>query len=163
METRGPPPWTGYLLRDCYQTLTNSQDTYRGDSGHLGPTSRSTPNLERHLEKTMGFTVVGRNGFTQVRCDSMDSGTHNSESLPGRDSNLGPPYHVYNRTRSPKICRNSQTMVASLTGLFRTGGAGMVVHSIGRHLLSGMPNVREEAGQRSPRHDTMPEMPGKYQ
>ena len=94
---------SGYLLRDCYQTLTNSQETYRGDSGHLGPTSRSTPNLERHLERTMGFTMVGRNGFTQVRCGSMDSGTHNSESLPGRDSNLGPPYHVYNRTRSPKI------------------------------------------------------------
>ena len=33
----------------------------------------------------------------------MDSGTHNSESRPGRDSNLGPPYHVYNRTKSPKI------------------------------------------------------------
>ena len=62
-----PPPWAGYLLRDCYQTLTNSQETYRGDSGHLVPTSRSTPNLERHLERTMGFTMVGRNGFTQVR------------------------------------------------------------------------------------------------
>jgi hypothetical protein len=82
-----------HTYRDCYQTPTNSKETHRGDHGHLGPIPRSTTNLERHLERTMGVTMVGRNGFTQIRRGSMDSGTQNSESLPRRDNNLGPPYH----------------------------------------------------------------------
>ena len=51
--------------------------------------------------------MVRRNGFTQVRHGSMDIGTQNSKSLSRRDSNLGPPYHVYNRTRRPKIHREN--------------------------------------------------------
>ena len=36
METRGPPPWTGHLLRDCYQTPAlrihmNFKEIHRGD------------------------------------------------------------------------------------------------------------------------------------
>ena len=102
METRGPPPGTGYLLHDCYQTPTNSKETYRGDSGHLGPTPRSTSNLERHLERTMGVTMVGRNNISKKTVSSMVNGTQTSDSLPRRDNNLGPPYHVYNGTRRPK-------------------------------------------------------------
>jgi hypothetical protein len=102
METRGPPPGTGHLLHDSHQTPTNSKETYRGDSGHLGPTPRSTPNLERHLERTMGVTMVGRNDITQIRLSSMDSGTQNSNFLPRRDIHLGPQYYVYNGTRCSK-------------------------------------------------------------
>jgi hypothetical protein len=50
----------------------------------------------------MGVAIVGRNDITQIRLNSMVSGTQNSDSLPRRDSNLGPPYHVYNGTRCPK-------------------------------------------------------------
>jgi hypothetical protein len=70
VETRSPPPGARYLLRDCYQTPTNSKETYTGDHGHLGPTP-------------------------------------SGESLPRRNSNLDPPYHVYNRTRRPKIHREN--------------------------------------------------------
>jgi hypothetical protein len=79
-----------------YQTPTNSKETHRGDHGHLG-------NLERHLERTMGVTMVRRNGITQIRLSSMGGGAQNGESPPRRNSNLDPPYHVYNRNSRPKI------------------------------------------------------------
>jgi hypothetical protein len=94
---------------------TNSKETYRGDSGHLGQTPRSTPNLERHLERTMGVVMVGRNDITQIRHISMDSGTQNSDSLPRRDSHLGPPYHLYNGTRHPKTYRQNTHRQRSTT------------------------------------------------
>jgi hypothetical protein len=113
-----PPPGTWYLLHDFHQTPTNSKETYRGDSGHLGPTPRSTSNLGRHLERTMGVAMVGRNVITQIRLNSMDSGSQNSDSLPRRDSNLGPPYHVYNGTRCPpppKVYHRHRDMVREST------------------------------------------------
>ena len=102
METRRPPPWTGHLLRDDYQTPANSKKTHRGDPGYLSPTPRPTPNLERHLERAMGTSMVRGNGIAQTRRGSVEDGTQNSESLPGRDGNLDPPYHVHNGTRNPE-------------------------------------------------------------
>jgi hypothetical protein len=97
-----PPPWAGHLLRDCYQTPANSKETYRGDSGHLSPTPRSTPNWKDISKEQWEFLWSGGNGSTQVQCGFVEGGTQSSESLPRRDGNLGPPYHVHNRTRSPK-------------------------------------------------------------
>jgi hypothetical protein len=58
-----PPPGQGISFATATrQTPANSKETHRGDSGHLSPTPRSTPNLERHLERTMGVAMVGGNG-----------------------------------------------------------------------------------------------------
>jgi hypothetical protein len=75
-----PPPGTGYLLRDYYQTPTNSKETHRGDHGHLGPIPRSTTNLDRHLERTM----------TSRKNNSTTPGT-NKAFLPTIDSS---PIHI---------------------------------------------------------------------
>jgi hypothetical protein len=99
---KGTPPWAGHFLRDSYQTPANSKKTHRGDPGHLSPTPRPTPNLEGHLERAMGAVMVGVNGSAQIRRGIVEGGTHNSESLPRRDGNLGPPDHVHNRTRNPE-------------------------------------------------------------
>ena len=85
-----PPPGTCHLLHDFHQ----------------------------NLEGTMGVVMVGRNDITQIRLNSMDSGSQNSASLPRRDSNLGPPYHVYNGTRCPpppKVYHRHRDMVREST------------------------------------------------
>jgi hypothetical protein len=66
METRGPPPGQGISFTSATRRLCILR-RHRGDPGHLGTTPRSTPNLERHLKRTVAVTMVGGNGTTEVR------------------------------------------------------------------------------------------------
>ena len=82
---------------DCYQTPTNSKETYTGDHGYLGPTP-------------------------------------SGESLPRRNSNLDPPYHVYNEFTSQQGFSRERP----ITGLlYRNRGMGrestIRVHLFHRH------------------------------
>ena len=102
METWGTTPEKGHLFRNSHQTFTNPKTPDRGDYGLLGKTSRHTQHMERHLERTMGIAMVGRDGSTQIRRGPMGSWTSNGKSLTRHDRCPDPPHHVYNGSRRPK-------------------------------------------------------------
>ena len=72
--------------------------------------------------------------------------------------------HDMRPTPRPQLLNpHPQKLMVSLTGHTRTGGTGMVVYSLKRQVVTGMPIVDKKDGQGPPRRDTMLEMPGKNQ